>query len=88
MDYETLVNCFVGVFQHYKDDSISEIFIITKDQNDLPKFINFLKSFSLELNKEEIEKIILDNAEVISKLEGKSPKRVIVIPGKIINIVC
>ena len=42
---------------------------------------------SLELNKEEIEKIILDDAEVIFKLEGKSPKRVIVIPGKIINLV-
>ena len=31
MDYETITNCFVGVFQHYKDDNISEIFIVTKD---------------------------------------------------------
>ena len=50
MDYETLVNCFVGVFQHYKDDSISEIFIITEDQNDLPKFIDFLKK-CVQLNQ-------------------------------------
>ena len=42
---------------------------------------------SLALNNEEIENIILANAEVISKLEGKSPKRVIFIPGKIINLV-
>jgi leucyl-tRNA synthetase len=42
---------------------------------------------SLELNKEEIENVILANAEVISKLQGKPPKRVIVIPGKIINLV-
>ena len=42
---------------------------------------------SLALNKEEIEKIIITNPDVISKLEGKSPKRVIVIPGKIINLV-
>jgi leucyl-tRNA synthetase len=42
---------------------------------------------SLALNNEEIENIILANAEVISKLEGKSPKRVIVITGKIINLV-
>ena len=42
---------------------------------------------SLALNKEEIENIILANPEVISKLEGESPKRVIVIPGKIINLV-
>ena len=42
---------------------------------------------SLALNKEEIENIILANPEVISKLEGESQKRVIVIPGKIINLV-
>jgi len=42
---------------------------------------------SLELNKEEIENVILANSEVISKLQGKPPKRVIVIPGKIINLV-
>ena len=42
---------------------------------------------SLDLNKQEIEKIIITNPDVISKLEGKYPKRVIVIPGKIINLV-
>ena len=42
---------------------------------------------SLELNKEEIENVILANAEVISKLQGKPPKRVIVVLGKIINLV-
>ena len=50
MDYETLVNCFVGVFQHYKDDSISEIFVINQDQNDLPKFIEFLNK-CIQLNQ-------------------------------------
>ena len=50
MDYETLVNCFVGVFQHYKDDSISEIFVINQDQNDLPKFIEFLNK-CVQLNQ-------------------------------------
>ena len=42
---------------------------------------------SLDLNKQEIEKIIITNPDVLSKLEGKSPKRVIVIHGKIINLV-
>jgi len=42
---------------------------------------------SLALNNEEIENIILANTEVISKLEGKPPKRIIIIPGKIINLV-
>jgi len=80
MDYETLVNCFVGVFQHYKDDSISEIFIITKDQNDLPKFINFLKK-CVQLNQwhisynglafdAQISQHILKNEAKLLKLSG------------------
>jgi hypothetical protein len=80
MDYETLLNCFVGVFQHYKDDSISEIFIITKDQNDLPKFINFLKK-CVQLNQwhisynglafdAQISQHILKNEAKLLKLSG------------------
>jgi len=42
MDYETLKNCFVGVFTHYKTDE-TKIFIICKLQNDYEKFIKFLK---------------------------------------------
>jgi len=44
MDYETLVNCFVAVFQHYKDDGVKHIFVIHDQRNDFTKFINFLKS--------------------------------------------
>jgi hypothetical protein len=42
MDYETLVNCFIAVFQHYKDETIRKTFVIYKDRNDLPQFIDFL----------------------------------------------
>jgi hypothetical protein len=42
MDYETLSNCFVGVFKHYKTDEI-RIFSICKLQNDYEKFVKFLK---------------------------------------------
>ncbi|MCH1548020.1 MAG: class I tRNA ligase family protein, partial [Flavobacteriaceae bacterium] len=42
---------------------------------------------SLDLNKQEIEKIVLSNQEVLKKLENKSPKRVIVVLGKIVNLV-
>jgi len=42
---------------------------------------------SLDLNKQEIEKIVLSNQEVLKKLENKSPKRVIIVLGKIINLV-
>ena len=42
MDYETIVNCFVAVFQHYKDDSVRKVFVINKDQNDFADFAKFL----------------------------------------------
>jgi hypothetical protein len=42
MDYETLVNCFVGVFTHYKTEE-SKTFVICKQRNDLKKFGEFLK---------------------------------------------
>jgi hypothetical protein len=44
MDYETICNCFIAVFQHYKDPSIRKIFVIHELQNDLPEFIKFLNS--------------------------------------------
>lgn len=41
MDYETLSNCFVGVFQHYKNET-KKIFIVHKLQNDFPQLVEFL----------------------------------------------
>jgi len=42
MDYETLCNCFVAVFKHYKTEE-THVFSICKLQNDYPKFSEFLK---------------------------------------------
>jgi len=42
MDYETLSNCFVAVFKHYKTDE-THIFSVCKIQNDYEKFTKFLK---------------------------------------------
>ena len=42
MDYETLANCFTGVFEHYKTQE-TEIFVVHDLQNDLNRFIDFLK---------------------------------------------
>jgi len=42
MDYETLSNCFVGVFEHYKS-SERKTFIVHEKQNDFESFIKFLK---------------------------------------------
>jgi hypothetical protein len=42
MDYETLKNCFVAVFEHYKT-SERKIFIVHDLQNDFKDFIEFLR---------------------------------------------
>ncbi len=42
---------------------------------------------SLALNKDEIEKEVMNSEEVKKLFQGQSPKKVIVVPGRIINIV-
>ena len=49
--------------------------------------MRFKKELSLDLSKEEIEKIILEDERTQAQLDGRTPKKVIVVPGKIINIV-
>ncbi|MBP8824066.1 MAG: class I tRNA ligase family protein [Flavobacteriales bacterium] len=43
--------------------------------------------FPVALGKEELEAAVLANPEVKTKLEGKAPKKVIVVPRRIVNIV-
>ncbi|WP_340077284.1 leucine--tRNA ligase [Leptobacterium sp. I13] len=49
--------------------------------------LRFKTELSLDLSKEEIEKIILADERTQQQLAGRTPKKVIVVPGKIINIV-
>ena len=42
MDYETLSNCFTGVFEHYKTTE-RKIFVVHDLRNDLDSFISFLE---------------------------------------------
>ncbi len=42
---------------------------------------------SLDLDNKQIEEILLNHSDVIAKLDGASPKRIIIVPGKIINLV-
>lgn len=39
------------------------------------------------LTENEIEKLILSDAKIIEALEGKSPKKIIIIPNRLINII-
>ena len=49
--------------------------------------MRFKMEFPLDMNKTEIEKQILAHEKSIHYLDGKSPKKVIIVPKKIINIV-
>ena len=42
---------------------------------------------ALSLSKEEIEKTVLQNEVVLKWTEGKTPKKVIIVPNRIVNIV-
>ena len=49
--------------------------------------MRFKQEFSLDLDPKEIEELILKEEKTQQYLEGRTPKKVIVVPGKIINIV-
>lgn len=41
----------------------------------------------MSLNPKEVEEAVLANSDAQKWLEGNTPKKVIVVPGKIVNIV-
>jgi len=49
--------------------------------------MRFILEFPLDLTKEELEKQVMQNERTIKQLDGRTPKKVIVVPGKIVNIV-
>jgi hypothetical protein len=79
MDYETLKNCFTGVFENYKTQE-TEVFVIHDLQNDLERFVSFLES-NIK-NKEwhisynglafdaQVTHYILDNCILWKNLDG------------------
>ncbi|MEM9858782.1 MAG: class I tRNA ligase family protein [Bacteroidota bacterium] len=70
--------------------SYNEAYLV-EDEHEYPVSVNGKMraklKFPVDMVKEDIEKQVLDN-EVIQKwLDGKSPKKVIVVPKKIVNVV-
>ncbi|TXD82544.1 leucine--tRNA ligase [Subsaximicrobium wynnwilliamsii] len=47
----------------------------------------FTLEIPLSLTKEEVEKIVMAHEKTQAQLDGRVPKKVIVVPGKIVNIV-
>ena len=49
--------------------------------------MRFTMELSLDLSKEAIEEAVMSNEKTQAQLAGRAPKKVIVVPGKIVNIV-
>ena len=70
--------------------ALNEAYLV-EDEIEYPVSFNgkmrFKLSLSAELSKEEIEEIVMKDEKVIQHLDGAKPKKIIVVPKKIINIV-
>jgi leucyl-tRNA synthetase len=49
--------------------------------------MRFTLELPLDMNKDDIEKIVMAHEKTIAQLDGRTPKKVIIVPGKIVNIV-
>ena len=49
--------------------------------------MRFKIALSLDLDREQIEAAVMDDEQTHHYLEGREPRKVIVVPGKIVNIV-
>src|SRR6056297_2410652 len=49
--------------------------------------MRFKLELSLDLNKDEIEAVVMKHEKTKDQLQGRTPKKVIIVPGKIVNIV-
>jgi len=75
----------------YQDFPIFDASYLVENSHMYPVSFNgkmrFKVEYALDMDRAEIEKQILAHEKSIHYLEGKSPKKVIIVPKKIINIV-
>ena len=70
---------------------IFEASYLVESEKEYPVSFNgkmrFKINLPLDLSKEQIEKIVMADERTINQLAGNTPKKVIIVPGKIINLV-
>ncbi|MFT5242156.1 MAG: leucyl-tRNA synthetase [Glaciecola sp.] len=49
--------------------------------------MRFTLELPMDMSKDDIEKTVMAHEKTIAQLEGRAPKKVIIVPGKIVNIV-
>ena len=68
-----------------------DVINLVEDNKEYPISFNGKMRFTLELpldlSKEEIESAVMAHEKTAQYLEGRTPKKVIIVPGKIVNIV-
>lgn len=79
-DYETIINCFLGVFEHYKTDEV-KVFTVGKLKNDLPEFLKFLRNnqknneWHISFNglnfDSQITQYIMTDARALLQMDGE-----------------
>lgn len=79
MDYETIINCFVACFEHYKKDE-TKVFVIHKSKNQVKELLNFLNqnasnnewhiSYNGLAFDSQITQYLLHNQEVLYEEEN------------------
>jgi leucyl-tRNA synthetase len=85
-------------FQLGNSDSISTVDFPVFESKHLVEFekeypvsfngkMRFTIKLPLNLTKEQIEEIVMKDERTIKQLDGKTPNKVIIVPGKIINLV-
>ena len=64
---------------------------LVESSKEYPVSFNGKMRFKLELpmdfSKDQIEEAVMSHEKTIEQLAGRAPKKVIIVPGKIINIV-
>jgi leucyl-tRNA synthetase len=49
--------------------------------------MRFILELRLDISEQEIEKIVMAHEKTQEQLQGRTPKKVIIVPGRIVNIV-
>lgn len=49
--------------------------------------MRFTIELPLDLSKEQIEEIVMKDERTLRQLDGRTPNKVIIVPGKIISLV-
>ncbi len=81
----------------YKNSITTAVFPVFDEKHVVESSKNYPISFNgktrftlelpLDMSKEDIEKTVMAHEKTVAQLDGQIPKKVIVVPGKIINIV-